>query len=364
METVIGIVLGVALGGAGVILLVRSQVAARATDPSARELHDVKEDLRRLNEQVTADLNRRLDGIEGRMAQTQDSNNRLAQGIFETLGDVRQATATVADQAREFTSLQELLRAPKARGGIGEAMLEELLRQILPPQGFSTQHRFASGATVDAIVRAGGRIVCIDSKFPLSNFRRMCAATDDLERVAAEREFAADVERHIRDISRKYILPDEGTFDFAVMYVPAEGLYGEVLRLSHQRRPLFETAIDARVVPMSPLTMYGYLQTIMFGLKCLSIEKSAEAILSYCGRLQQDIALFATEYETLGRHLTNARSKYEEGSRRLDRFRNKLEQAVDVSETDSPLGEPDPARAVGEDGSYPTGPEVVVGRFE
>ena len=366
MEAIIGIVVGVALGAAGVILLVRSHLGARSTAPSG-ELSQVKEDLRRLNEQVTADLNRRLEGIEGRMAQSQDSNARLAQGIFETLGDVRQATTTVAEQAREFASLQELLRAPKARGGIGEAMLEELLRQILPPQGFSTQHRFTSGATVDAVVRAGSRIVCIDSKFPLSNFRRMCAATDDLERASAERDFAGDVERHIKDISRKYIVPDEGTFDFAIMYVPAEGLYGEVLRLSHQRRPLFETAIEARVVPMSPLTMYGYLQTVLFGLKCLSIEKSAEAILSYCGRLQQDMTLFAAEYETLGRHLTNARSKYEEGSRRLDRFRNKLEQAVEVADDADPhLGEPDPARAVGDDSdaSSPPRPEVVVGHFE
>ena len=330
MEIVIGILVGVALGGVGVVLLLRSG-APPGSGSSARDLDEVRADLRRLNEQVAADLSRRLEGIEGRMSQTQSTNAQLAQGIFETLGDVRRATASVAQQASEFASLQDLLRAPKARGGMGEAMLEELLRQILPPHAYSMQHRFASGATVDAVVRAGGRLVCIDSKFPLSNYARMGAAGDEVERAGAERAFAADVERHIRDISNKYIVPDEGTFDFAVMYVPAEGLYGEVLRLSHQRRPLFETAIEARVVPMSPLTLYGYLQTILFGLKCLSIEKSAEAILGYCGRLRQDIGLFAAEYETLGRHLTNARSKYEEGARKLDRFRGKLDQAADVA---------------------------------
>ena len=330
MEIVVGIVVGIAVGAAAVVLLLRSG-AARGPGSPSRELNEVRADLRRLNEQVAADLSRRLEGIEGRMSQTQSTNAQLAQGIFETLGDVRRATASVAQQAREFASLQDLLRAPKARGGMGEAMLEELLRQILPPQAYSIQHRFTSGATVDAVVRAGGRLVCIDSKFPLANYSRMGAATDEPERAAAERAFAADVERHIRDVSKKYIVPDEGTFDFAVMYVPAEGLYGEVLRMSHQRRPLFETAIEARVVPMSPLTLYGYLQTILFGLKCLSIEKSAEAILGYCGRLRQDIGLFATEYDTLGRHLTNARSKYEEGARKLERFRTKLDQASDVA---------------------------------
>jgi DNA recombination protein RmuC len=185
---------------------------------------------------------------------------------------------------------------------------------------------------VDAVVRAGGRIICIDSKFPLSNYRRMCAADDETERKHAERDFAADVDKHIRSISTRYIVPDEETFDFAVMYVPAEGVYGEILRLAHRQKPLFESAIESRVVPMSPLTMYAYLQTVLFGLKCLQIEASAEAILDFCGRLQQDMERFATEYEVLGRHLGNARSKYEEGTRRLDRFRDRLERVVDLAE--------------------------------
>ncbi|MGH2806434.1 MAG: DNA recombination protein RmuC, partial [Actinomycetota bacterium] len=193
----------------------------------------------------------------------------------------------------------------------------------------------------DAVVRAGGRIVCIDSKFPLSNYRRMCDADNEGERTDAERAFAGDVDKHIRDISSRYIVPDENTFDFAVMYVPAEGVYAEVLRLAHRRRPLFETAIESRVVPMSPLTMYGYLQTVLFGLKCLRIEESAEAILDFCGRLQRDMERFATEYEVLGKHMGNARAKYEEGTRRLDRFRDKLEHVVDLAEEGAEALPPD-----------------------
>jgi DNA recombination protein RmuC len=298
-------------------------------------LYLLREEMRRLGDRVVSDSKRvasRLEGIDSRMTQTQSVNTDLAQNIFETLGDVKRATSTVADQAREFTSLQDLLRAPKARGGLGEAMLEELLRQVLPPQAYATQHRFRSGTIVDAVVKAGGRLVCIDSKFPLANFRRMSDASIEVEVLEAERAFAVDIDKHIRDISSRYIVPDEGTFDFAVMYVPAEGVYAEVLRLSHGRRPLFESAMDARVVPMSPLTMYGYLQTILFGLKCLRIEESAEAILDFCGRLGQDIERFAGEYDTLGKHLGNARMKYEEGARKLDRFRDRLEGVVDLAE--------------------------------
>jgi DNA recombination protein RmuC len=315
--------------------------ANRAAGPGdAAQVAALREDMVRLGERVSSDsmlLTQRLEGIDSRMTQTQASNADLARGIFETLGDVRTATTSVAEQARQFSTLQELLRPPKARGGLGEAMLEELLRQILPPASFSVQHRFASGLIVDAVVKAGGKLVCIDSKFPLSNYRLISEAGTEIERQGAERAFAADVDRHMRDIQKRYIVPDENTFDFAVMYVPAEGVYGEILRLSHRQKPLYECAMELRVIPMSPLTMFGYLQTILFGLKCLQIEESAEAILGYCGRLQAEMHHFANEYETLGRHITNAHAKYDESARRLDRFRGKLDRIVDLaSEEDAP----------------------------
>jgi DNA recombination protein RmuC len=309
-------------------------LAARRRDSAA-----VRAEMRALSQQLSSGssvLAQRLEGIDSRMTATQAQNASMVKDIFATLGDVTRHTASVAEQAREFTLLGDLLRAPQPRGGLGEAMLEELLRQVLPPSAFATQHRFSSGVIVDAVVKMSDRLVCIDSKFPLSAYRRMCDAPGDGARAKAESAFAADVERHIKDISSRYVVPDEATLDFAIMYVPAEGLYGEVLRLSHRKRPLFETAIEARVIPMSPLTMYGYLQTLLFGLKCLSIEKSAEAVLGHCGRLQQDMKRFAHEYDTLGRHLTNARSKYEEGARRLDRFRDKLEGVVEIAGEEGP----------------------------
>ena len=295
----------------------------------------VRTELERLADHVNADTEavaRRLEGIDSRMTASQVANQDLARSIFETLGHVQGATRRVADQAREFAALQDLLRAPKARGGIGEAMLAELLRQVLPPASYEMQHRFATGVVVDAVVKAGGRLVCIDSKFPLSSHQRMCVAETDGERASAERDFARDVLSHIKAIASRYIVPDEGTFDFAVMYVPAEGVYAEVLRLSHAGRPLYEAAMEARVIPMSPLTMYGYLQTVLFGLKCLRIEESARSILDHCGRLQQDMGRFASEYETLGHHLRNAAGKYDEGARRLQRLRGDLERVAELDE--------------------------------
>lgn len=337
MDTLL-IFLLAAVVGAGAALWARRATAHGGG--AGKDLVALRDEVRFLAERLSNDnlvVARRLEGIDSRMVETQSTSADLAQGIFETLADVRRATTTVAEQAKEFNTLQDLLRAPGARGGIGEAMLEELLRQVLPPQAYAIQHRFRSGRIVDAVVRAGGKLVCIDSKFPLGNYRRLCEATDDLSRTDAHRSFAGDVDRHITDIATRYIIPDEDTFDFAVMYVPAEGVYAELLRSSHRQRPLLEAAMEARVVPMSPLTMYGYLQTILYGLKCLRIESTAQEILAYCSRLQVDIEGFAGEYETLGRHLANATSKYEDGRRRLDRFRDRLERAVELDDDSGPV---------------------------
>jgi DNA recombination protein RmuC len=318
------------------VLVLAAAVLLRRPQPQpAGDLEALRAEVRGLTERMaaeTAGMAARLEGIDSRMVQTQATSTELAQGIFESLGDVRRATQSVAEQAREFSSLQDLLKPPKARGGLGEALLEELLRQVLPPQAYEMQHRFESGVVVDAVVRAGGRLVCVDSKFPLANYRRMCDAADDAERLDAERAFASDVHRHIDAIASRYILPDEGTFEFAVMYVPAEGVYAEILRLSHRQRPIFEAALEARIVPMSPLTLYGYLQTVLFGLRCLRIEEGAREILDFCRRLQTDVERFATEYDTLGGHITRTQSKYEEGRRRLDRFRGKLERVADFDD--------------------------------
>lgn len=333
METVLVGLLTAALGALAALVYVRARPVDVAHE--SRTLTALSEEVRALTERVATDslyVSQRLEGIDNRMA----TGALATQSITEAIADVRRTTQMVAEQAREFTALQDILKPPRPRGGVGEAMLEELLRQVLPPQAYATQHRFRSGVIVDAVVRAGGKLVCIDSKFPLSNYRRLCEATDAAGRMSAEKEFAADVDRHIRAIAARYIVPDEETFDFAVMYVPAEGVYGEILRLSHRRMPLFEAAIEARVVPMSPLTMYGYLQTVLFGLKCLRIEATAHEVLDHCGRLQQDIERFADEYDVLGRHLGNARLRYEEGTKRLARFRESMDRMIDLDDGAGP----------------------------
>ena len=160
----------------------------------------------------------------------------------------------------------------------------------------------------------------------------MSRAEDEGGRKEAERAFAADVERHISDISSRYIVPDEGTLDFAMMYVPAEGVYAEILRLEHRKRPLFETAIESRVVPMSPLTMYAYLQTVLFGLKCLQIEKNAETILGFCSGSSATWIVSQASTRRSDAISGTRGPEYEEGASKLGRVRDRLARVSDLAD--------------------------------
>ena len=145
-----------------------------------------------------------------------------------SLGTLQEATRRVAEIGREIQGLEQVLKSPKMRGGLGETLLERLLDEMLPREHWMTQHAFRSGEKVDAAIKIGERIVPVDAKFPLENFRRMLGETDDAQRRQHRKAFARDVKLRVDEIAKKYILPDEGTYDFALMYVPAENVYYEI----------------------------------------------------------------------------------------------------------------------------------------
>src|SRR5256885_3207907 len=197
--------------------------------------------------------------------------------IHEKLGAVGEATQLLAEQAKGLGELQQILRPPKARGGFGELLLAQLLGDRLPPTAYSLQYGFSGGERVDAVIRVD-RLVPIDSKFPLDNFERMLAADNDIERQQFEKLFARDVKSHVDAIASKYIRPDEGTYDFAFMYLPSEAIYYELA--CGKTGALLEYAHDKRVLPVSPTTLTAYLQVIVLGLKGLQIEQNAEEIMA------------------------------------------------------------------------------------
>ena len=238
---------------------------------------------------------------------------RLSAILREKVGQIHEVGKAAAE-------LVNILRAPKLRGGMGELFLGDLLGQILPPEHFKLQHRFRSGEAVDAVIQIGNKLVPVDSKFPLENFRRIMDSQSDSERIAARKQFMRDVKKHVDAISTKYILPDEGTYNFALMYVPAENVYYETIikeesSASGEERPLFSYALEKRVVPVSPNSFYAYLQTILLGLRGMQVEERAQEILNTLARLRGDFERVQESFRVLGKHLTNAQGSYSEGEK-------------------------------------------------
>jgi len=284
-----------------------------------QQLEALRTDLRESFGQQSQSVHRQLTAMEQRIQHATGQ-------IGNHLGELSKATQQVYTVGKDIASLQEILKAPKLRGVLGELFLGDLLGQILPPNHFTLQHRFKSGETVDAVVRLGQGMVPIDSKFPLENFRRLIESPSDDERKNARRKFIADVKKHVDAIERKYILPDEGTFPFALMYIPAENVYYETIIKdeSDDEKSLSAYALARKVIPVSPNSLYAYLQAIVMGLKGLQIEKSAQYIIAQLAALQGDLKKFTDLFQIVGGHLTNARGRYDEAARQLDQLSGKV----------------------------------------
>jgi DNA recombination protein RmuC len=258
-----------------------------------------------------------------------DNAGKVVLQVQGRLGELQEAQKRIYDVGKDIASLQEILKAPKLRGGLGEFFLGDLLGQIIPPEFFTLQYRFKSGEKVDAVVRLGESLVPVDSKFPLENFKRLIEAQEDEEKKKWRKVFGRDVKKHIDDIAQKYILPDEGTFEFALMYIPAENVYYEtIIKDDHfgDEKSISNYALEKKVIPVSPNSFYAYLQAIVMGLRGLRIESSTQEILQNLGRLEGDLKKFHEDFRVLGNHLTNAQTKYGDADRKLSIFTDRLNE--------------------------------------
>jgi DNA recombination protein RmuC len=288
---------------------------------------------------VTQQLNERLKETSAALQETHktvgerlDNANRVFGEVSTSLGKLDAASKRVLEMGEDISSLQELLRAPKFRGEIGETFLGNLLAQVFPKkESFQLQYQFKNGDTVDAVIRIGNNFVPVDAKFPLENFKRMIESPNEEEKKSYRKSFLSDVKARINEISSKYILPDEGTYDFALMYIPAENVYYETII----KEDLLDYSLPRKVIPVSPNTFYAYLQVICLGLKGLAIERNAKEILVHLGRLEGDLGKFKEDFVLIGGHLSNAARKYAEAEKRLDRFTDKLISSKDVKQIEA-----------------------------
>jgi DNA recombination protein RmuC len=249
-----------------------------------------------------------------------DSATRVFGDVHKSLGRLEETHRQICDITKDIASLQELLRAPKFRGEMGETMLGKLLEDMLPKENVALQYRFSTGNAVDAAVTVGDHLIPIDAKFPLENFKRSVEAAGEEEKKAAYRGFVRDVKNRVDEVASKYILPDEGTFDFALMYVPAEAVYYQISR----DEELCGYAHARKVVFVSPNTFYAYLQAILYGLKGMTIQRDVTRVMGQLSRLQVDFHKFQEEFDLIGTHLTNASKKFGDARSRLTQLDEKI----------------------------------------
>ncbi len=308
------------------------QLRGQMGDGMNKNISLLTEQLRTINEQVNQQLqlvNQQLQSSSGQIGQRLDSAREVISKVSEKLGELSKTSEQIHEVGKNIATLQEILRPPKLRGGLGEQFLGELLSQILPPEFFSLQYGFSSGERVDAVVRIGEKLVPIDSKFPLDNFRRIIECKTEEEKKGFKKVFYRDVRKHIDDIAAKYILPQEGTYDFALLYIPAENVYYETITKDEafgEEKGVLNYALNKRVIPVSPNSFYAYLQVIILGLKGLQVEKDALKIQASLSGLKKEIGGLQEDFQLVGKHLTNALNKFEEARRRLDKFNFRLEQ--------------------------------------
>ena len=314
-----------------------NQQLTSVTNQLQSQTANVGSHLQKVTEHVSQQLSTVAQQMQSQTSSVGDRLDNAARVIGEVqknLGELGQATKEIKELGQSVSKLDELLRAPKLRGGLGEYLLEDLLKQVLPAEHFEMQYHFKNGQAVDAIIRTSDRIVPIDSKFPLENFKKILAADNETDKKNAQKTFLADVKKHIDAIASKYILPDEGTFPFALMYIPAENIYYEVIIKDDgaaNGSGLYNYAIERKVIPVSPNSFYAYLQVIALGLRGLHIEQSAREILNNLSRLQGDISKVREVFDILGTHIDNARKKYEDADKKLSNFEGRLENIAEHS---------------------------------
>lgn len=255
-----------------------------------------------VNKKPSTEIVEWLKSTSNRLESQNTNFNERLDNAARVIGQVQKNIGEFSEIGRGMKDLQEFLSSPKLRGNIGEQVLKELLKQFLPKESFNLQYTFKSGEKVDAAIKTSGGIIPVDSKFPMENFRKLAIAENaELKRIA-EKDFERDVRKHIDDISRKYILTEEGTIDYALMYIPSESIYYEIVN----NQALFDYAGEKRVLPVSPTTFYAYLKAILMSFEGQKIEAQAKEILSSLRAIKSDYGKVEENLNVLQKHLTNS----------------------------------------------------------
>jgi DNA recombination protein RmuC len=300
---------------------------AQRLDSVAPALQEAIKNSAQITGQMTSDAQTKM------ADELKNTRDQISQ-IQRQLGEVQQAGKQMSQTA---LTLEGILGGAKSRGSLGEVTLERLLEDSLPSAQYAMQHRFSSGEAADAVIKLRDKkLMAIDSKFPLDAYRRISAEGDE-----ARRAFATAVKGHADAITKKYIVPDEGTLDVALMFVPSESVYYELLQTSDSKgQPLDAYCRDKKVIAVSPNTLYAHLCVISMGLRGMQMEENAKRLLESLSGMEKQMEKFADKFGTLGTHLKNAQQSYSESDKLFERAQNTLETMLGAGVPELPFENP------------------------
>jgi DNA recombination protein RmuC len=319
----------VAVNAVLVVLLVRSNSGGKSSESTLM----IKQDITSLNDSVLQlkdglqqQLNDRLDKSSQQIFQQFEHSNKIVRDVTMKLTELDRTNKQVGDIAGELRQLQAVLNNPKQRGVLGEYYLAQVLENVLPPDGFTMQHKFKDGEIVDAVVKLDRNLLLpVDSKFSLENYNRLIDETDKARREALIKAFKGDLKKRIDETS-KYIRPQENTMDYAFMFIPSEAIYYDLLSsdvgaTGTNSRDLLEYAFrDKQVIIVSPSTFMAYLQTVMQGLRALKIEGQAKEIQKNVGDLGRHLSGYETYMQKLGSSLGTTVNHYNTAHKELKKI--------------------------------------------
>ncbi len=312
------------------------EVPRQLAEGRAEQLASVGAQFADLARLVTSQLEATEHTVGDRLA---DSGLLLAE-LRERLGKLTESTRRLETLSANVSEVQNLLRVPKLRGTLGEVWLEELLEQVFPTSMFQTQYVFPTGERVDAVLKIGGLLISVDAKFPLEACQRMLAnESSDAER--DRRTFRRSLKTRIDEIAEKYIRPGDGTYDFALMYVPAERVYHEAVTTEaglNGDDSVLGYAMSRKVILVSPNSFYAYLAAIIHGLRGLHVEARAREIVAALSALQHEFSRFGRSFEVVGRHLDNAAKQYVESERTIRRIQDGFAGVTGLSASAAEVG--------------------------
>lgn len=311
------IVLGVVLIGFGVLFwFMKQQTTKQALDASQdKSLLLLQQQINQIAQTLDTKLGESNKSMHEALRSQFGQSAKIIQDVTERLTKLDETNKQVVNFADQLKNLQDILKNPKQRGVLGEYYLETVLKNVLPPGSYQMQYGFANGEIVDAVVFIQDKIVPIDSKFSLENYERILQATDDTERLRVEKEFKNDLKKRIDETS-KYIKPQENTMDFAFMFIPSEAIYYDLLinkvgAVQVSTQDLIEYAFkEKHVIIVSPTSFLAYLQTVLQGLRALTIEESAKEIRKNVEKLHKHIQNYDSFMQKLGTQIGTVVNTY------------------------------------------------------